>query len=312
MNVKHTIRLHGLQSGNGLPGPLLRDLLDAVDRGARGSVRLRLEGRSGARGGPAPAWVNRAAQFGVTGFTRDIPGVELQAPALRDAVPERLSQYHLFEALDGRQSALGLMGTSLDEATGGNENSDAYDEGLLSTFEEFRRVFRHGVSEVEIRNGRVDAPAVRLTPAGLEVVSRLQRETPRPQRVRVAGVVDEIRHSDQAFTLMLESGAMIRGVLAEGGPDALVPYFGRLTVVSGVARFRPSGTLLRVDAESLSPGEEGDLALWSAVPEPLESGFSTRELRRPQGPRSGVNAVIGEWPGDETDDEIFALLDEIS
>jgi hypothetical protein len=128
----------------------------------------------------------------------------------------------------------------------------------------------------------------------------------------VAGVVDEIRHSDQAFTLVLESGALIRGVLAEGGPEALVPYFGQLTVVSGIARFRPSGTLLRVDAEVLSPGNEGDLALWSAVPHSLESGFSTPELRRPQGPRTGVNAIIGEWPGDESDDEIFAMLAEIS
>jgi hypothetical protein len=312
MIIKHTIRLHGLAAADGLPGPLLRDLLDAVDRSARGSVRLRLEGRSGTRGGAAPAWVNRAAQFGVTGFTTDVPGVELQAPALRDAIPERLAQYHLFEEVDGRQSALGLMGASLEEATEGNENSDAYDEGLLGTFEEFRRVFRYGVREVEIRNGRPDAPSVRVTPAGLEVVTRLQRETPRPQRVRVAGVVDAIRHSDQAFTLVLSPGVSIRGVLAEGKPDALVPFFGQLTVVSGVAHFRPSGTLLRVDAEELAPGHEADLALWSAVPQPLAASFTTHELRRPQRPRSGVNALIGQWPGDETDDEIFALLAELS
>lgn len=312
MIQKHTIRLHGLDAAGGLPGPLLRDLLDAVDRGARGSVRLRLEGRSGTRGGPAPAWVTRAAQFGVTGFTTDIAGVELQAPALRDAIPERLAQYHLFEEVDGRQTALGLMGTGLEEATEGNENSDAYDEGLLGTFEEFRRVFRYGVREVEIRNGRPDAPSVRVTPAGLEVVTRLQRETPRPQRVRVAGVVDAIRHSDQAFTLVLGSGVSIRGVLAEGKPDALVPFFGQLTVVSGVAHFRPSGALLRVDAEDLAPGDEADLALWSSVPQPLAASFAPHELRRPQRPRAGVNALLGQWPGDETDDEIFAMLAEIS
>lgn len=312
MPLEYTIRLLGLKPHQGLPGALLRDLLDAVDRGARGSVRLRLEGRSGARGGPTPGWVHRAARFEVAGFTRDVPGVELHAPSLRDAIPDRLAQYHLFEAVDAEQSALGLMGTSLEEATEGNENSDAYDEGLLSTFEEFRRVFRHGVDEVEIRNGRRDAPAVHLTPAGLEVVTRLQRETPRPQRVRVAGVVDAIRHSDQAFTLVLGSGTAIRGVLAEGKPDALVPFFGKPTVVSGLAHFRPSGALLRVDAESLSPGDERDLALWAAIPQPLASPFSAQELRRPQRTRAGVSALLGEWPGDETEDEIFAMVAEIS
>jgi hypothetical protein len=312
MLLKHTIRLHGLEAAGSLSGPLLRDLLDAVDRGARGSVRLRLEGRSGTRGGPTPSWVNRAARFDVAKISEDGKGVELYAPALRDAIPERLAQYHLFEAVDARQSALGLMGVSLEEATKGNEHSDAYDEGLLGTFEDFRRVFRHGVDAVELRNGRPDAPSVSVTPAGLEMVSRLQRETPCPQRVRVAGVVDAIRHSDQAFTLVLDSGASIRGVLAEGKPDVLIPYFGRVAVVSGTAQFRPSGALLRVDAESLSPGAEGDLALWSAMPQPLAAPFSAHELRRPQRVRSGIPALLGEWPGDETEEEIFAMIAEIS
>lgn len=44
---KYTLLLHGLQSQpDGLPGALLRDVLEAADRGARGAVRLRLEGRS--------------------------------------------------------------------------------------------------------------------------------------------------------------------------------------------------------------------------------------------------------------------------
>ena len=53
--LNYTLLLHGLRStGEGLPGALLRDLLDAVDRGAKGAVRLRLEGRSSAKGGLSP------------------------------------------------------------------------------------------------------------------------------------------------------------------------------------------------------------------------------------------------------------------
>ena len=41
--LNYTLLLHGLRvTGEGLPGALLRDLLDAVDRGAKGAVRLRL------------------------------------------------------------------------------------------------------------------------------------------------------------------------------------------------------------------------------------------------------------------------------
>src|SRR5690606_37676285 len=104
----------------------------------------------------------------------------------------------------------------------------------------------------------------------------------------------------------------VRGVLADGPPEALTPYWGRTAIVSGVAHFRPSGSLHRVDAERLSPGSERDLELWSSLPRPLLPSMDSRELHRPQGPRSGLNALIGQWPGDETDEEIFALLEELS
>lgn len=35
-------------------------------------------------------------------------------------------------------------------------------------------------------------------------------------------------------------------------------------------------------------------------------------LRKPQGPDSGINAIIGKWPGDESDEEILPLLEKLS
>lgn len=142
MDLTHSVRLLGIEPTHGLPGPLLRDLLDALDRGARGAVRLLLEGRSGTRGGQTPAWVQAAARFDMIGFTDDAPGVLLSAPRLADAIPERLAQYQLFEEVDASRSGLGVMERSLGEAVRGEEDSDAYDEGLLGTFDDLRRVFR--------------------------------------------------------------------------------------------------------------------------------------------------------------------------
>jgi hypothetical protein len=311
--LNYTLLLHGLRSQtDGLPGALVRDVLEAVDRGAKGAVRLRLEGRSSARGGPPPAWVSEAAAFQLAGFHHGTPGLELRIRTLAEALPSRFAQEDLFPPVDPTDSALTLMGRSLSDALAGEADSDAYDPPLLRSFEEFGDVFRHGVDAVEIRNGRADTPSLIVTPQGIKVVQRLQRQTPRSRRVRVAGKVDAIRHSDRAFTLVLQSGEQVRGVLAEGEPEVLAPFFGRVAVVSGMAQFRPSGSLLRVDADQVEPGSEADLALWSEPPAPLFRPVNHQELRRPQGPRSGLNAVIGTWPGEETDDEIFALLEEIS
>ncbi|HEY0022579.1 MAG TPA: hypothetical protein VGB24_06695 [Longimicrobium sp.] len=310
--LNYTLLLHGYRSpGAGLPGALVRDLLDAVDRGAKGAVRLRLEGRSSAKGGFPPAWVSTAAGFQMSGFHAGLPGVELRIPTLGEALPHKFAQEELFPSVDPASSALSLMGRGLADAQAGNGDSDAYDSPLLRTFGEFREVFRHGVQAVELRNGRPDSAPVMITPAGIAAAERLQKQTPRPQRVRVAGKVDAIRHSDRAFTLVMESGEVIRGILAEGDPDELAPHFGRATIVGGMAQFRPSGSLLRIDADLLEPADEHALSMWSEAPRPLFGGSPDREVRR-QGSRSGINAFIGAWPGEESEDEIFAMLEEIS
>ena len=47
-------------------------------------------------------------------------------------------------------------------------------------------------------------------------------------------------------------------------------------------------------------------------PPPLGAELDTARLHKPQGPRSGVSAVFGKWPGEETDEEFEELLKESS
>ena len=81
--------------------------------------------------------------------------------------------------------------------------------------------------------------------------------------------------------------------------------------MSGVAKFRPSGTLLRVDADRIEAAS-GAASLWSRLPTPLLRDLDTRKLTVPQGPRSGVAAVWGQWPGDESDEEFLDALAHVS
>ncbi|MCI0484249.1 MAG: hypothetical protein L0Y78_06675, partial [candidate division NC10 bacterium] len=132
------------------------------------------------------------------------------------------------------------------------------------------------------------------------------------RRVRVAGKVDAIRHSDHMFTLILDEGPTLRGI-AEGLPtNELAGLFGKVAVVSGIGVFRPSGSMLRIEADHMELAQ-GDVSVWSQPPKPLmEVGAGSRKFRRPQGSRSGLNAVFGAWPGDETDEEVKKRLAEIS
>ena len=313
MMLDYTVLLHGFRGpDDGLPGALFRDLLDVLHDSARGSVRLRLAGTSDP--GSVPEWVDEAASFLVTGFTRDGPGITLRVPYLADVLPREIVRSDHLRDLDPEQTALNLMSQSLCEALGGHADSDAYDEPLLDTFEEFGRVLHHGVEAMEIRNGRAESPGVVLTLRGLDVVRRLHDRTPSPRRVRLAGRIIMVNLvSGPAFGLALESGEIVRGVLVKKfDPRGLSDLLGKIAVVSGLARFRPSGRLLRVDADGVAPGTPKDLEIWSVMPRPLDGQFHVREVRQPQGPDTGINAIIGKWPGDETDEEIFRLLEEMS
>lgn len=45
---------------------------------------------------------------------------------------------------------------------------------------------------------------------------------------------------------------------------------------------------------------------------PLVRKLDLKALHQPQGPTTGINAIIGKWPGDESDEEILAYLEELS
>jgi hypothetical protein len=292
-----------------IDGALLRDLLDVVVDGCQQVVRLTVEGRSTAQGKP-PAWLERAARFEVVGLHEGSTVLLLEAPPLAEAAPEHFGQPDLFRAAEPTRSCLDLLGESVRDAVTGRPESDAYDDGLIRTFEEFSRVLRHGVEAVELGDG---AP-VRIDRGSVETLGRLRRAIPPDQHVRLAGRLDVLRHSDRMFTLILENGTHVRGVVAGDGValSALGALWGQDAVVTGVAKFRPSGSLLRIEAERIERADARDLGLWSSEPRPVLGALDERALRQPQGPRSGVNAAFGRLAEVESDEAIIEALDRLS
>jgi hypothetical protein len=268
---------------------------------------LVLEGRSTARGS-TPAWLEQAASFDVLPVEDGSSVIVLDAPKLAEAARDKFRQVEMFSALDPEQTCLDVFADSLADALSGNADSERYDDGLLATFAELQKVFRHGVDTMELANGRKQC----VRPQEVAQLETLKRRIARDQHAIVAGTLDAIRHSDRMFTLELEDGTSLRGVLDDDvSLDALRPLWGKRVRVSGTAKFRPSGAVLRIEADDVRLGE-GDLSLWARAPRALHAPLDVRALRRSQGPRSGVAALFGQWPGDETDEELEQALAELS
>jgi hypothetical protein len=294
--------------GPQLDATLLRDLLDALVHAVQQSVRLRVEGRS--RGpGRLPAWLERASAFTLVDLQDGSTQLVFSAPTLAEAAPEQFAQADLFAPVGGNRTCLDVLADSLADALSSSEDSDLYDEGLVETFQQFDRVLRHGIDAIDLaatRTVRVDRP-------GVETLRQLRQSIPPDQHVRVEGKVDLLRHSDRVFTLLLDAGTALRGVLSDEAMnlEAARGLWGQRARVEGRARFRPSGTVLRVDADSIGPAAPGG-AVFSESPRPVFAPLDERSLHRTQGPRSGVAAVIGQWPGEETDTDFEAAITELS
>lgn len=163
---------------------------------------------------------------------------------------------------------------------------------------------------LEISSREHNSEPLVVTSESLDVLQRLRSDTPPEQAARVAGWLDQIRHSDRMFALRLETGSVLRGFAQNIPSETLASLWGKKTVVNGRAVFRPSGRVLRLEATDIQPAG-GNFTFWSREPFPA-IGFSNSTLHQPQTRHSGINAVIGHWPGDESDVEVARALEAMS
>ena len=136
--------------------------------------------------------------------------------------------------------------------------------------------------------------------------------TPHARRVRVAGRLDLMGASQGVLKLHVNTGAIVTGIWEGGGSlDQFAQLFNKDVVCEGVGVFRPSGTLLRIDADALAPATMNDDFFRHA---PV--AHAKVDLARTAHPRYGeasVNAgFLASIPAEESDEEFAAAVDALS
>ncbi len=131
------------------------------------------------------------------------------------------------------------------------------------------------------------------------------------QCVRVAGRLDAIRCHDHSFELVLSSGETLRGTAPALDLREVRPLVDEMVVISGRAYFGDSEEVRRLEADLIEQASAKD-TLWSPLPRPVFRKLNVEALLQSQDRDSGINAIRGKWPGDESDDEVFAALEDLS
>jgi hypothetical protein len=314
--MMQTVALRGkIPYGKRMPpvpiGHLLRRMPDLV----RQCISTAFQRRSGPRGRP-PEWLVAASDIrliDIGGADRTV--VRFDAPRLGDVASAVYQQGELFPSRpDPNDTGFDLLGDVLREVTARNEDSDRFDPHLLQNLKRFSHVINGHFQEMLVSGRRysIRSPAV-MDRETLSAAASLYLKTPPPRRARIVGKLDAVRISTQTFSLRLDDGHEVRGVLSDGQLDPLLDLFAsqQRVTVRGDAVFRPSGQLLLIDAHDIGPAV-GESAVWSRTPQPAAGRMDVQALRRRQGPRSGLAAIVGRWPGDETDEQVEAALGALS
>lgn len=312
--IHQTITLRSNQHfGRRVPSKALGSLLERLPDTVRQSIRMVVEGRSQAKG-KRPDWLRAAADIRFLGHEgEDETVLHFEAPPLGEAAPRLYEQQEFWPTKPAPEdSGFDILAAMFLDVAAQNADSERFDRPLLDQVCGLSQVLNGTFREMVLTGRRYPAeqPVV-VTPAIVEIARNLYANTPLSQQVRISGKLDMLRASTQSFAVLLDDGQEIRGVLGEGDIEQLSPLLNRRVLVLGKAVYRPSGRLLRVDAEevTLTSGRE---ELFSTIPRPVWKHFDLREIVGEQQHKMGIAAVIGKWPGEESDDEIEQALKELS
>jgi hypothetical protein len=199
------------------------------------------------------------------------------------------------------------MGKLVEDVRGQRLNSDAYDEPMLTRLSGWEGLLETRVKSMILPSGGRGHVAF----LDIEVITgakALNSRIPAPRQVRVVGRVDMVRHSTRSLGLHLIDGEEIRCAVVNEAIASLADYYNRDVTILGKAVYRPSGSVLRLDVEMILDTTDGR-EHFSTVPLPFNR--RTAPDRKAQSPRSGVSAIFGTWPGEETDEELIEALAEL-
>jgi hypothetical protein len=308
--ASYSLHIKGLASGDGtISANLLASLLQDLQQAAQRSVRLLMDGSS-VKHGPAPAWLEESTDFLVTGIGKGSTKLDVQARTLGETASEYLQQPDMWREIpDVSDTALSVLALCVQDAVANNMDSDRFDRGVLDSISKFGGMFKSFESLEIIRLDRPERVSLSLTKKTVETVQSLKGRTPEPQPMVVSGKLEEIGHKTGQFKLEVSQGNSLRGRVHPEflSAEALREFWGCKVSIKGMVHFKASGVARFMDAEMLKVMEVGE-ELFERLPVAVQMEAPFEGIVKAGKERVNVAEFWGQWPGDESIDELLAAL----
>lgn len=313
--VERIFRLEGAAGLGAKPDPgLLGALLVQIPDSLRDAVRMGFlhSSRAAGRLSRALKAASEVRFAGCSSTSGDFTDVCFELPVFGETAPELFAQGQLWD--DGprpESTAFDLLGDAVIDIGASRANSDHFDKPLLSRVSRFGTLFRRGLRQVALIGEGLRTVA-QISPGVVESAHQLSRRTPASRRVRVTGKLDLLGASQGVMKLHLRPGEIVTALwTGEGDIEQFKSLFNADVVLEGTGVFRPSGTLLRVEADAVAPATTHD-EFFREVPKSLELPDYDSVLKVRTGERSAYHRILGVIPAEESDEEFAAAVEAFS
>jgi len=312
--LERTFELRGPEGLGAKPRPeLIGPVLGRVHDTLLDSVRMGFLHSSRTRG-RIPASLQRAAEVRFIGHAagaNDSTVLRFEVPEFGSVAQDLFDQGLLWDTgPKPEQTAFDLLAASLHDVRKMAKNSERFDHALLGRFARYRHVLRRGLSAIGLPDARI--PESESIDESLSVAAEsLLRETPPARRVRLCGRLDMLGVSKRVMGLILEDGAAATAVWTTEGFVDLATFLDEQVIIEGLAEFRPSGSLLRVDADAIRNASAAD-ASFSVLPLPEIRRNYQKEAATVRPGQKPYASIFGQIPGNESDEEFAAAVAELS
>ena len=317
-NVSTVTLVGKAAADNRLPISTFGFFMDNLATVAQRSVRMAFQRRS-TSSGPKPAWLQRVSDIRYIGYELTDEGMDLllDAPTLGESMAEIYREMD-FQSRhpDLNDTALDLVWDVVSAIQSNYRDSMMLDESLLRSVGHFSRSLNGYISEVRINSRRQASAPATLDINVAEVAGSMVKEFQSRRQVRIVGELDMVSISNSTFALKLADGTDLRGILVAGDIHGTARMLSTEVLVRGYLYYRLSGRPLRIDADSIETAIN-ESSTWTHLPEPPTRRnrlplVQRDSLRVEQTPWTGLGAIVGKWPGNETDDEVSEALEIIS
>jgi hypothetical protein len=204
-------------------------------------------------------------------------------------------------------TAFELFGAALHDVAARRTESNSFDPGMLRRIRTYHRILTRGIDRITMpdtvaeRRGQIDAGVI-------VAASELYAVTPAARRLRVTGRLDVMGASQGVLKLDIRPGEVVTALWEGEEPvESLREFFNQDVVVEGVGVFRPSGSLLRIDADAIAAASSQD-EFFRQVPSAVIQRDYHKVARLKAGEKSAYAQLRGSLSGDETDEEFDAAV----